>query len=123
MYVDELTKIHMKPNNFFSVTEARKNIFKIADEVQKPGNYYTLTENGRPKAVVMSAEEFESWKETMDVMSEMPDLADDIKRFEEDLKTGRTKDYVTLDELILKLQKKENGISGKNRRKSSKANK
>ena len=28
---------------------------EIAEEVQKPDKYYTLTENGRPKAVLMSA--------------------------------------------------------------------
>lgn len=123
MYVEDLIQIDMKTNNCFSVTEARKNIFKITDEVQKPGNYCTLTENGKPKAVLMSAEDFESWQETLEVMSEMPDLIDDIREFEEDKRTGKVKDYITLEELILELEKKENAISGKNKGRGKKANK
>lgn len=40
--------------------------------------YYTLTDKGRPKAVVMSAEEFESWAETLEVMRDFPNLDKDI---------------------------------------------
>lgn len=123
MYTYELTTICMKARNFFSLTEARKNLFKIADEVQKSGNHYTLTEKGKAKVVVMSAEQFESWQETLEVMAEMPDLIDDIRKVEEDERTGKTDDYITLEELILELKEKENALSSKNRRKSGKANK
>jgi len=122
MYTGELTTICMKPSKFFSITEARKNIFKIANEVQKSGHYYTLTENGRPKVVLMSADGFESWQETLEVMSEMPDLMDDIRRFEEDKRTGKVNDYITLEELTAEILKKENELSSNNRRGSKKAN-
>ncbi len=79
-----------------SISEARKKIFKIAEEVQKPNNYYTLTERGRPKAVIMSAEEFESWRETIEVMKEFPNLKKEIKKVEKEIKRG---EYITLDEL------------------------
>jgi len=49
----------MKTKTTLPITEARKNIFSIAEEVQKPDVYYTLTERGIPKAVVLSAERFE----------------------------------------------------------------
>ncbi len=49
----------MKTKNTLSVSEGRKNIFSIVDEVQKPNIYYTLTERGKPKAVIVSAEKFE----------------------------------------------------------------
>lgn len=49
----------MKTKQTVSVSEGRSKIFSIVDEVQKPGTYYTLTERGKPKAVVLSAEEFE----------------------------------------------------------------
>ena len=49
----------MKTKTTLSVSEARKNIFEIVDEVQKPNIYYTLTERGKPKAVVLSAEKFD----------------------------------------------------------------
>ena len=94
------SQIDMKTDRTLSITEARKKIFEIAKEVQKPDVHYVLTENGKPKAVVMSAEEFESWRETLEVMAEMPELADEIKEFEEDLKTGKVKDYTTFEELL-----------------------
>jgi prevent-host-death family protein len=89
----------MNHKNTLSITEARKKIFDIAEDVQKPGVYYTLTENGRPKAVFMSAGEFESWKETMEVMKIFPDLDKDVAEAERDYQKG---DYVTLEELLAK---------------------
>ena len=48
----------MDAKTTLSISEARKKIFKIAEQVQKPATHYTLTEKGKPKAVMMSAEEF-----------------------------------------------------------------
>ena len=108
------------------ITEARKQIFKITDDVQQPGNYYTLTENGRPKAVLISAEEFESWQETMEVMREIPDLEKWTKEAEREFKKGK---YITLDEFLAKegyvladKGKKNYGIHSRYPRKSSKRN-
>lgn len=87
----------MNSKTTIPISEARKRIFEIAEEVQKPSTYYTFTENGRPKAVLMSAEEFESWKETLEVMQEFPDLADEIKEADAEYKSGN---YITLDALM-----------------------
>ena len=50
----------MDPKRTLSITEARKRIFEIIDEVQKPDTHYTLTEKGRPKAEILSVEKFDS---------------------------------------------------------------
>jgi prevent-host-death family protein len=89
----------MDTKTTLSISEARKNIFKIAKKVQKPSVYYTLTEKGRPKAVVMSAGEFESWQETLDVIKEFPNLKGDIKEARKDYEKGS---YITLEELLAK---------------------
>jgi len=89
----------MNTKTTISISEARKRIFDIAEEVQRPNTHYTLTENGRPKAVVMSAEEFESWQETIEVMRDFPDLNKDIKQAEKEYERG---DYITLEELLAK---------------------
>ncbi len=86
-----------------SISEARKKIFKIAQEVQKPSNYYTLTENGRPKAVIISAEEFESLMENLEILSN-PKIMADIKKAEEEYKRG---EYVTWDEFKKELYQKK----------------
>ncbi len=81
------------------ISEARKKIFKIAERVQKPTTYYTLTEKGRPKVVVMSAEEFESWQETLEVMRALPNLEKDIKKAEREYRRGS---YLTLEDVLSK---------------------
>ena len=102
-----------------SISEARKKIFQIADEVQMPNSYYTLTEKGRPKIVILSAQEFESWQETLEVMKDFPDLKEDIKDAEEDLRKGETiswNDYLAKEknEISNRTVKKSGKKSGKN---------
>ena len=92
----------MTTKNTIPISEARKNIFKIAEEVQKPDNYYVLTEKGRPKVVLMSAEEFESWQETLEVMWEFPNLRKDIEETDKAVKSGEYKKWITLDDLLAK---------------------
>ena len=89
-------------NTTLAITEARKKIFDIANDVQG-GLHYTLTQHGKPKAVIMSAEEFDSWQETLEVMRDFPDLGKDIAEAEKDYKNG---DYTTLEDLLA-----ENGLS------------
>ena len=110
-----------------SISEARKKIFQIAENVQKPGTYYTFTENGRSKAVLMSAEELESWRETLNVVRDFPDLKKDIKTAREEYKKG---DYITINDLLLShgyvfkdSSKQKYGTSNSNSKKSSKRNK
>jgi len=81
------------------ISEARKKIFRIAKMVQKPTTYYTLTEKGRPKVVILSADEFESWQETLEVVRIFPTLGKDIERAEKQYKKG---DYLTLEKVLSK---------------------
>ncbi len=85
----------MRAKTTISISEARKKIFDIAKEVQKPGVYYTFTEKGKPKTVLMSYEEFDSLMETLEIMSN-PKIIKDIKKAEEEYKRG---EYVTWEEM------------------------
>jgi prevent-host-death family protein len=87
----------MKTPKILSISDARKNIFKLADEAGKPGNHIVLTENGRPKVVMMSAEEFESWKETLAVTALFPNLKEDIVAARQAYRMGS---YITLDDIL-----------------------
>ncbi len=89
----------MDTKTILPISEARKKIFKIAQKVQRPAVNYVLTEKGRPKAVIMSVDEFESWKETMEVMGVFPQLEKDIKKAEKDYKKGYG---LSLEDLLLK---------------------
>jgi len=64
----------MSNPNYITITEARKRLFQIAKEVQAPERSYILTENGKPKVAIISFEEYDSLKETIEVLTEFPDL-------------------------------------------------
>lgn len=94
-YVHENNTMNTKAT--ISITEARKKIFDIAEEVQVPGSYFVLTEKGCPKAVVLSAGEFESLLETLDTLDYFPGLEKDIARGEREIKQG---DVYPLEEVL-----------------------
>lgn len=79
------------------LTEARKNIFKIVESVDKEGACYGFTERGSIKAVLMSVSEFESWRETLAVIKDFPDLDESIKAAKKD---WENKEYVSLDRIL-----------------------
>ena len=79
-----------------SITEARKRLFQIAKEVQIPGRSYVLTEKGKPKVVIISFEELDSLKETIEVLTEFPNLKKDMEQVEHDIKSGDYLKYSTL---------------------------
>lgn len=117
----------MDTKTTLSISEARKKIFKIAEDVQKPSRYYTLTEKGKPKAVLMSAEEFESWQETLEVMKEFPSLRRDVKETDRAVKSGAYKKWVGLEGVMAKYGyiladkgKNKYGVGNKIREKSRK---
>lgn len=88
-----------------SISEARKRIFDIAEEVQTPNKVYTLTADGKPKAVIMSAEEYESWTETMEVLRDCPDIFERIAESDRAAKTGDWSNFVKWEDV-----KKEWGV-------------
>ena len=73
---------------------------KNADDVEKYSKHYILTEKGRAKVVMVSADEYEAWQETFQVAQEIPDLKKDIEAFKKDLKSGAYKKYKTIEEII-----------------------
>ncbi len=79
-----------------SATEVRKDFFDILDKVESSGVPYTITKAGKPVVVMMSAEQYESWEETWDIMSD-PELVKGIAQGEKDLAEGR---YSTYEEVF-----------------------
>ena len=89
----------MNTKTTLSISEARKRIFEIAKKVQKPSTHYILTNKGKPRAVFMSAEEFESWQETLEAIHDFPNLEKDVKRAEKEYEQGN---YETLQNVLAK---------------------
>ena len=99
MYIYNLY-INMAITNTMSISEARSNIFDLTDRVQRTGQSVTLVQNGRAKVIIMSIDEYESWKETLEIMREMPDILEDIERGRGEFRAGKTQ---PLDKILKKL--------------------
>ena len=84
----------MNSKTTLPISEARKKIFEIAEAVQKSGVYYTLTDKGRPKVVILSYEEYDSLMENLEIFSDPATLAK-MKKAEVEFERG---DYVSWEE-------------------------
>jgi prevent-host-death family protein len=81
-----------------SVSEAKMKLSGLIDTVNATDEEILITKNGRPAAVLVSPEEFESLKETVAVRSDVS-LMKEIKKGLRALKMKKSKLY-TLDELF-----------------------
>lgn len=70
------------------------------DDVSETMARVTITKKGRPRAVLLSADDYESLVETLDVLSD-PELMASIKQSEKEIKEGKFK---TLEELEKELK-------------------
>ena len=52
-----------------SLKEARSKLSVLIDKADQMSQRFVVTKNGTPKAVIISAGEFESWVETLELMS------------------------------------------------------
>jgi len=81
-----------------SVSEAKMKLSGLIDAVNATDEEVLITKNGRPAAVLLSPDEFESLKETVAVRSDSA-LMKEIKKGLKALKMKRVKLY-TLEELF-----------------------
>lgn len=70
------------------ITEARINLPTLVDNAKNKLDEYVITVNGKPAAILISNDEYESLKETLEIMSD-PELMKDIKEAEEEIKQGK----------------------------------
>lgn len=81
-----------------SVSEAKMKLSGLIETVSTTDEEVVITKNGRPAAVLISPDEFDSWKETVAVRSDL-DLMGEVKKGLEALKKKRARLY-TLEELF-----------------------
>jgi prevent-host-death family protein len=80
------------------LSEAKARLSSLLDAVEGHDEEIVITRYGRAAAVLVSLEDFESWKETATVRAEA-DLVAEIRRGLSALRRGKAKLY-TLDELF-----------------------
>ena len=74
--------------NTLPITKAREKLPKLVNNANKKLDEYIITVNGSPAAVLMSVAEYESWKETIDILSD-PKLMKSIKEGEKEIDEGK----------------------------------
>jgi len=74
------------------VSEARQNLPELVTRMRKVLDRVIITRNGKPEAVMMSIEEYESWVETLELMSH-PETVRGVREGLADLKAGRTRSF------------------------------
>ena len=80
------------------LSEAKAKLSSLIDEVRDRDEEVTITRNGRPVAVLVSADEFEGWKETISIRADAA-FTEEIRQGLAALKEGNAKLY-TLEELF-----------------------
>lgn len=73
-------------NATIPASQARSNFYQILDEAEEKLRQFTITLRGKTKAVIMSAEEYASWQETLEITSDKK-LVQSIKKGLESRKT------------------------------------
>lgn len=74
------------------ITKAREDLTILVENAKKKLDEYIITVNGSPAAVIMSAAEYDSWKETNEILADSR-LMKAIKKGEKDVKTGKMYDW------------------------------
>ena len=77
------------------ITTARNELPELAKNAAKKMDEYIITVNGLPAAAIISADEYESWKETEEILANK-ELMKAIKTGEDELDEGKG---ITLEEL------------------------
>ncbi len=80
------------------LSEVKTKLSSLIDEVRDRDEEVTITRNGRPVAVLVSADEFDSWKETISIRADAA-LMEEIRQGLAALAAGNAKLY-TLEELF-----------------------
>ncbi len=57
-------------NTILPANEARSNFYHILNEVNSNLRQFTITLRGKQQAVILSAEELQSWQETLEIISD-----------------------------------------------------
>ena len=82
-----------------SLSEVKIKLSRLVEGVVSKDDEIVITRNGKPVAVILNADEYESWKETQEIKSD-PELMREIRSGLKELEKGRAKTFKNLDELF-----------------------
>lgn len=71
-----------------SISDARATLPDLVDKTKDIMSRFIISKNGEPAAVLVSAEEYESWMETLEIMADTA-LVKEIREGIKDIAKGR----------------------------------
>lgn len=74
-----------------SLSDLKSHLSEYADRAEREHEQFTITRNGRPAVVMISADEWKSLQETLFWLSQ-PGIHEDLAEAEADIAAGRTFD-------------------------------
>jgi len=86
--------------NILPITKARDTLTDLVDKACRLFQKSIITVNGKPSAVILSIDEYESLKETADILSDK-NLIKQLIKAEDQIKNG---EYISLDNLKKELK-------------------
>ena len=75
-----------------SLSDVKARLSGLVDEVERRDEEIVITRNGQPAAVLVSPDEYDSWKETLAVRSDKA-LMHEIKAGLAAIKSGKVRRY------------------------------
>lgn len=85
-----------------TATEAKTHFLELIRDSNKRLERFLITKNGKPAVVLMNADEFEGWLETLEIMSDKKGLKE-LRQAKKELEGGRCK---TFEQVFGRKQKK-----------------
>ena len=79
------------------LSEVKMKLSQLVEEVSSLDEEITITRNGKPVAIIVSPDDFDSWKETLAIRADA-ELMAEIRRGLEDIKKKRK--LYTLEDLF-----------------------
>ena len=79
-----------------SVRHLREHLAEVLDDVSEKLDRYVISKRGKPEAVLMCVDDYESWLETLEIISSKETLRD-INTAKAELKSGK---YFTFEEVF-----------------------
>ncbi len=78
------------------LAEAKARLSELVAGLEKADDEVTITKNGRAAAVLVSHDEFERWRETLDILSD-DEMRGEVRKGIRDLKRRKAKSFTTRD--------------------------
>ena len=88
--------------NMVSLKELRPDLPKVIERIDGKLDRYVITRRGKPVAVMLGVDDYESLMETLDILADPRAMAG-LRRGEEDIRKGRTRPWAEVKKSLAKL--------------------